>query len=49
MGTKASDWAVKMLKKHFNKKSNKSVVSGITKAAEEREEFYRQYGLGSSK
>ena len=49
MGTKASNWAIKKLKEHLNKKSNKSVVSGITKAAKEREEFYKQYGLGSSK
>tara|TARA_R100000742_G_C4237062_1_gene57459 strand:+ start:614 stop:760 length:147 start_codon:yes stop_codon:yes gene_type:complete len=47
--TKASDWAMKKLKGHFNKKSNVSKVSEITKAAKEREEFYKQYGLGSSK
>ena len=31
--SKASDWAIKKLKGHFNKPKNKSKVSEITKAA----------------
>ena len=49
MGTKASEWAMKKLKAHFNKKENVSPVSTISKAASEREAFYKQYGIGSQK
>ena len=41
--SKASDWAIKKLKGHFNKPTNKSKVSEITKAAKAREDFYKQY------
>ena len=47
MGTKASEWAMRKLKAHFNKKENVSPVSTVSKAASEREAFYKQYGAGS--
>ena len=41
--TKASDWAIKKIKGHLNKKTNKSKVSEITKAAKAKEDFWKQY------